>query len=407
MRPSFCLATVLILAGSSALAQEAPKEPTHADTLRGSITPGARLVGRRPSTTCTSASTRPTAASSGSNGITYRVLRPRQRDADRPAGAARGRQHRAGRPARSSTGATATRSSSTLAAPQRAGERSRRSPSTTTASRASAKRPPWDGGFIWSADSLGNRWIATAAEGLGASVWWPNKDYPGRRARQPAHRHHRARPDDRRLQRPAPRSTTHNGDGTTTYEWFVADPINNYDVAVNAGRLRATSATRSTARAGVLTLDFWPLAYHLDAARGSSRRPSRCWRASSTGSARIPGTRTATSWSRRRTSAWSTRAPSPTATTSINGYLGRDLSGTGQGLEWDFIIVHESAHEWWGNSITAQDLRRHVGARELRQLRRGAVHRVPAGQDGGRGVHHRQPRSGIRNDRADHPGATA
>ncbi|MDP3773582.1 MAG: M1 family aminopeptidase, partial [Gemmatimonadales bacterium] len=38
-----------------------------------------------------------------------------------------------------------------------------------------------------------------------------------------------------------------------------------------------------------------------------------------------------------------------------NGYLGRDVSRTGLGLQWDFIIVHESAHEWWGNNISAQD----------------------------------------------------
>ena len=62
-----------------------------------------------------------------------------------------------------------------------------------------------------------------------------------------------------------------------------------------------------------------------------------------------------------------------------NGYRGRDLSGTGTGLSWDFIIVHESGHEWWGNSITSRRHRRHVGPRVVHQLRREPVRRLPAG----------------------------
>ncbi len=106
---------------------------------------------------------------------------------------------------------------------------------------------------------------------------------------------------------------------------------------------------------------------------------------------------TATSSSRRRTSAWSIRAPSPTAITIKNGYLGRDLSGTGWGLKWDFIIVHESAHEWWGQQSHGEGPRRHVGARELRELRRGAVHRVPGRKGGGR-AYVIGTRKQIRND---------
>jgi aminopeptidase N len=85
-----------------------------------------------------------------------------------------------------------------------------------------ARRPPWDGGLIWARDSAGHTWIATACEGLGASVWWPNKDYLG------------DEPDSQRIAITVPdslfdvsngrlRSVTPNGDGTTTYEWFVTD----------------------------------------------------------------------------------------------------------------------------------------------------------------------------------------
>jgi hypothetical protein len=111
-------------------------------------------------------------------------------------------------------------------------ERRRPSPSTTTANRRSPIARSWDGGFVWAKDSLTRDWVVTANEGLGASVWWPNKDYLA------------DEPDSQRVAITVPdsildvsngrlRSTTPNSDGTTTYEWFVTNPINNYDIAVN------------------------------------------------------------------------------------------------------------------------------------------------------------------------------
>ncbi|MBK8006924.1 MAG: hypothetical protein IPK12_24475 [Gemmatimonadetes bacterium] len=148
------------------------------------------------------------------------------------------------------------------------------------------------------------------------------------------------------------RSVKDNRDGTRTFTWFVAEPINNYDIAVNAGRLRQVHRPPRARR------QPHP---HLLALRAHKKARQQfkqvktmlaCFEA---GLAPTPGARTATSWSRRRTSAWSTRAPWRTATLQ-NGYRGRDLSGTGRGLDWDFIIIHESAHEWWGNSLTSADL---------------------------------------------------
>jgi aminopeptidase N len=217
-----------------------------------------------------------------------------------------------------------------------------------------AERPPWDGGFIWTHDSLGHPWIATADQGLGASVWWPNKDLQA------------DEPDSQRIAITVPdsmvdvsngrlRGTVHNGDGTTTYEWFVADPINNYDVAVNAGAYAHYSETYA-GEAGPLTLDFWPLAYHLDAAKRqwSQVRPMLAcfehwfgpypWYTDGYKLVEAPHL----GMEHQSAVAYGNHFQ--------NGYLGRDLSATGWGLRWDFIVVHESAHEWFGNSITAQDI---------------------------------------------------
>ncbi len=217
-----------------------------------------------------------------------------------------------------------------------------------------ALRPPWDGGFTWVRDSLGNRWVATSNQGLGASVWWPNKDTQA------------DEPDSQRVAITVPdsmidvsngrlRSTTHNADGTTTYEWFVASPINNYNVAVNAGSY-AHYTDSYAGEAGNLTLDFWPLAYHLDAAKkqwAQVRPMLACfehwfgpypWYTDGYKLVEAPHL----GMEHQSAVAYGNHFH--------NGYLGRDLSHTGLGLAWDFIIVHESAHEWFGNSITTKDI---------------------------------------------------
>ncbi|HVO35021.1 MAG TPA: M1 family metallopeptidase [Gemmatimonadales bacterium] len=216
-----------------------------------------------------------------------------------------------------------------------------------------AVMPPWQAGFTWTYDSLGNRWVATTDEGLGASVYWPLKDWLG------------DEPDSQRIAITVSdpmvdvsngrlRSVTPNGDGTITYEWFVADPINSYDVAVNAGTYAHWSDTLD-AEAGKLSLDFWPLSYHVEAARRQWRQVIpmlQCfehwfgpypWYADGYKLVEVPHL----GMEHQSAVAYGNRF--------ANGYLGRDLSHTGLGLNWDYIIVHESAHEWWGNSISAQD----------------------------------------------------
>ncbi len=347
-RLTFALAFILPVAAPRA--QSAPPVYTHADTLRGSNGPArawwdvtfydlhVRVVPADSSI-------------SGCTGITYRVLRPDQEmqiDLQQPM--------QVDSMIQSGRALSFRRDGSAffvaLVAPQQVDAEN-----TITVyfhgKPVVAKNPPWDGGYIWRRDSLGNRWVATANEGLGASAWWPDKDYLA------------DEPDSQRIAVTVPdpmidvsngrlRSTTHNADRTTTYEWFVQNPINNYDVEVNAGSYAHYSETYQGEN-GPLTMDFWPLAYHVEAAK-------RQWAQA------VPMMKCFEHWF----------GPYPWYTDGyklieaphlgmehqsgvaygnrfMNGYLGRDLSHTGLGLAWDFIIVHESAHEWWGNNITMQD----------------------------------------------------
>jgi aminopeptidase N len=216
-----------------------------------------------------------------------------------------------------------------------------------------AKRPPWDGGFIWQHDSLDNRWVATANEGFGASVWWPNKDYLA------------DEPDSQRIAITMPdsmidvsngrlRSTTHNADGTTTYEWFVSEPINNYNVEVNAGQYAHFSDVFNGEK-GKLTLDFWPLAYHLDTAKVQFQQAKSMLQCFEHWFGPYPWYKDGYKLIEAPHLGMEHQSGVAYGNHYKNGYAGRDLSGTGLGLKWDFIIVHESAHEWWGNNITMKD----------------------------------------------------
>ena len=216
-----------------------------------------------------------------------------------------------------------------------------------------ALRAPWDGGFVWARDSLGNSWIATANEGLGASVWWPNKDI------------YSDEPDSQRVAITVPdplinvsngrlRSARSNGDGTTTYEWFVRNPINNYNVAVNAAKYAHFSDVYY-GEGGRLSLDFWPLAYHLDTARAQFQQTKPVLKCFESWFGPFPWY--ADGFKLVETPHLGMEHQSAIAYGNhyLNGYRGRDRSETGHGLKWDFIIVHEAAHEWWGNNVTMSD----------------------------------------------------
>jgi aminopeptidase N len=214
-------------------------------------------------------------------------------------------------------------------------------------------RPGRGAGVIWAQDSLGTPWFATSDELPGASIWWPLKDYLG------------DEPDSQRIAITVPdplvevsngrlRGTTRNPDGTTTYEWFVSGPINSYGVAVNAGRYGHFADTLA-GEGGRLSLDFWPLAAHLDTAKvqwAQAKPMLACferwfgpypWYADGYKLVETPYL----GMEHQSGIAYGNKF--------LPGYLGRDLSGTGLGLGWDYIVIHESAHEWFGNSISTRE----------------------------------------------------
>jgi aminopeptidase N len=350
MRRFAALAVLLLAAPGVASAQRAPRVYTHADTLRG--TNGTARAWWDAAFYDLHVTVMPADSSiRGWNAITYRVLKPNtemQLDLQTPL--------EVDSMVQDAKRVTYRRDGNAffvaLTAPQRAASRKTITVYYHGKPRA-AKRPPWDGGFIWQHDSLGNRWVATANEGLGASVWWPVKDLLS------------DEPDSQRVAITVPdpmldvsngrlRSTVHNSDGTTTFEWFVTNPINNYSIEVNAGDYAHFGEVYNGEK-GKLTMDFWPLAYHADTAKVQFAQAKPMMKCFEHWFGPYPWYSDGYKLIEAPHLGMEHQSGVAYGNKYKNGYSGRDLSGTGWGMKWDFIIVHESAHEWWGNNITAKD----------------------------------------------------
>lgn len=218
-----------------------------------------------------------------------------------------------------------------------------------------AKRAPWDGGFVFAKDSVGKPWVVTACEGVGASIWWPNKDQLADEV------------DSMMISISVPkglkdvsngrlRKTTELADGYTRFDWFVANPINNYDVAANIGDYQHISDSYDGEK-GKLTLDYWVLPEHVAKATkqfGDNVKPML--KAFEYWFGPYPWYEDGYKLVETPHLGMEHQSAVAYGNKYQNGYLGRDLSGTGWGLKWDFIIVHESGHEWFGNNITDKDI---------------------------------------------------
>lgn len=218
-----------------------------------------------------------------------------------------------------------------------------------------AVRAPWDGGFSWKKDKNGKHFVATSCQGLGASVWWPNKD------------HMYDEVDSMRIAIDVPKDliAVANGrlrdtyeyeyGGYKMYEWFVSNPINNYGVNVNIGDYVSFSEVYD-GEIGPLDMDYWVLSYNLEKAKAHFKDAPKMMKAFEHWFGPYPFYEDSFKLVEVPYLGMEHQSSVTYGNKFQNGYLGRDLSRTGWGLKFDFIIIHEAGHEWFANNITNKDI---------------------------------------------------
>ncbi len=218
-----------------------------------------------------------------------------------------------------------------------------------------SKNPPWSGGIQWTKDDQGVDWIASTAQGIGASIFWANKDIgydePDRGAN---------------INITIPEALTavsngrlngidsNNADKTRTFKWEVTNPINNYSINVNIGNY-VHFGEKYQGEGGVLDMDYWVLKQHKEKAEQQFKEAPRTLKAFEHWFGKYPFYKDSFKLVEVPYLGMEHQSSVTYGNGFQNGYRGRDLSGTGVGLKWDFIVVHETGHEWFGNNISMRD----------------------------------------------------
>jgi aminopeptidase N len=216
-----------------------------------------------------------------------------------------------------------------------------------------AKNPPWDGGFIWTSSENNQPWIAVSCQGIGASLWWPCKD------------HLSDEPDSMDIHCQVPRGLVciSNGqdrgisidkNGDKTYNWHVSYPINNYNVSINVGDYVHMHDVYKDDSGDTLSLDYYVI-------RGNEQKASEHFKQVKPMLAcyekflgKYPFPKDGYALVQTPYLGMEHQGAIAYGNKFRSGYLGSDRSG--QKLNFDYIIIHETGHEWWGNSVTAGDI---------------------------------------------------
>ncbi|MHC0445211.1 M1 family metallopeptidase [Flavobacterium sp. 3-218] len=217
-----------------------------------------------------------------------------------------------------------------------------------------AVRPPWDGGITWQKDKNGKDFIASSCQGLGASVWWPCKDHmydevenmlisvnvPG----------HLTDVSNGRLQ-----SVKKEKDGTKTFNWYVANPINNYGVNINIGDY-VNFSEKFKGEKGDLDCNYYVLRDNLAKAKEQFKDAPKMLKAFESWFGPYPFYEDSYKLVEVPYLGMEHQSSVTYGNNYQNGHNGHDISGTGWGMKFDYIIIHESGHEWFANNITYKDI---------------------------------------------------
>lgn len=222
-----------------------------------------------------------------------------------------------------------------------------------------AKNAPWDGGFVWKKDNNGNAWVGVACQGFGASSWFPNKD------------HQSDEPDSVRVSCAVPKglfcvsngrflgkSATQEqvaGQPFERFNWAVSYPINNYDITINIGDY-AHFNDYYVSNNDTLQLNYYVLSYNLERAKRHFAQVKPMMQCYEKYFGPYPFWKDGFALVETHYLGMEHQSAVAYGNRYLMGYTGYDITGTDIGNRFDYIIIHEAGHEWWGNSITTADI---------------------------------------------------
>ena len=214
-----------------------------------------------------------------------------------------------------------------------------------------APNAPWDGGFAWKQDAEGNPWVGVACEGDGASLWWPCKD------------HLSDEPDSMLINVAVPaglvcisngdlRKTNRLNDGYNVFSWFVSYPINTYNVTVNIGKYVHFSDTYIALDGDSLRCDYYVLPYNLEKAKKHFRQVHDVLRCYEHYFGKYPFWNDGYALVETPYLGMEHQSCIAYGNNYKRGYLGGMIP---RDMNWDYIIVHETGHEYFGNAVSVKD----------------------------------------------------
>jgi aminopeptidase N len=216
-----------------------------------------------------------------------------------------------------------------------------------------AVRPPWDGGITWTRDNNGKHFIASSNQGIGSSIWWPSKDHPADEV------------DSMLITVTVPKGLQNVSNGrarrvevrenTVTMDWFVSNPINDYGVNINIGDY-VHFGEKFEGEKGTLDMDYYVLRDNLEKAKIHFQDARRMMEAFEHWFGPYPFYEDGFKLVEVPYLGMEHQSSVTYGNDYQKGYKGTDLSGTGWGLKFDFIIIHEAGHEWFANNITYKDV---------------------------------------------------
>ena len=216
-----------------------------------------------------------------------------------------------------------------------------------------AVRAPWDGGLSWTRDSNGKHFAATSCQGIGASIWWPNKD------------HMYDEVDSMLISVNVPKGLKNISNGrltkieefedTNTYHWYVSNPINNYGVNINIGDYVEFSEVYEGEK-GKLDMIYYVLRDNIERAKTQFKDAIKMMDAFEYWFGPYPFYEDSFKIVEVPYLGMEHQSSITYGNKYMKGYLGRDLSRSGWGLKFDYIIIHEAGHEWFANNITYKDI---------------------------------------------------